>query len=145
MRQDHLNRKYFHTQLHKTSFTPGGTKDFSLNSSALSKYYLSAEYGSFCIRNLRQLTNVSHCRWQHPDLDPYRLAKDEQAISSCVVLLWDSWINLFEGSIETLVSLSCGITVPKAVSSDLLDAHSRGEAAYALFNDRLFTGKGFYD
>lgn len=39
-------------------------------------------------------------------------------------------INSFEGSSETLVNVSCGITVPEAVSS-VLDAHSRGEAAYA--------------
>lgn len=88
---------------------------------------------------------MSHCRWQHPELDPHQLAKDEQAVSSCVVILRDRWINPFEGSSETLVSLSCGITVPEAISSDLLDAHSRGEAAYALFNDHLCTGKGFYD
>lgn len=125
--------------------TPGGTKGFSLNPSALSKYYLSAEYRNISMRQLRQLTRLEHSKLQHPDLEPSRISKDEEAVTNCLSLLQDSWINPFQESSDTLVSLSSGVAVPQDIITDITDAYSKGEAAYLAFNERLSKGEGFYN
>ena len=44
--------------VNKDTQTPGGTKGFSLKPAALSRYYLTAEHRSTCLKQLRDLTDI---------------------------------------------------------------------------------------
>ena len=60
----------------KDTQTAGGTKGFSLNPGAVSKYYLTAEYISICLRNLRELVHEKPPGVSHGDLEPARILKE---------------------------------------------------------------------
>jgi len=50
----------------KDTQTAGGTKGFSLNPASVSRYYIMAEYRSACLKQLREMTEVSGCAMSHP-------------------------------------------------------------------------------
>ena len=78
--------------------TPGGTTGFSLRPAALAKYFLSAEYRSTSVRMMRELTHMSSSKVQHPDMEAWRIKRDEADVTSCVSLLTETWINPFDSS-----------------------------------------------
>ena len=59
--------------VNKDTQTAGGTKGFSLNACAVSRYYMTAEYRSGCLRNLRQIVQVLTSGIVHADLEPSRM------------------------------------------------------------------------
>ena len=59
--------------VNKDTQTAGGTKGFSLNACAVSRYYTTAEYRSACLRNLRQMVQVQTSGIVHADLEPSRM------------------------------------------------------------------------
>lgn len=113
--------------------TAGGTKGFSLNPAAVSRYYLTAEYKSSYLSILKSSLGLQQTDCPHKDLGQSRIAKDEEHITSIVDLLDSSWINPFAGG-ESLVSLSTGSTAPADVAEDLLNAHTIGMNAYRTFS-----------
>ena len=126
--------------------TSGGTRGFSLKPSAVSKYYMTAEHRSICIRQLRALVEHKGPGLNHPDLGIARIRKDESDVQSVVEILEKNWINPFESATEDLTSISSGIVAPKDIENDLIRAHDVGEEAYQKFVDsRLKTGTSFYD
>lgn len=64
----------------KDTQTPGGTKGFSLKPAAISHFYLTAEYRSTCLRNLRKMTHDQPSNALHVDLKPAQINRDEQDI-----------------------------------------------------------------
>ena len=59
--------------------TPGGTTGFSMKPATIAKYYLSAEFRSACVRQLREVTNLhQHSTYHHPDLDRHRIQKTRE-------------------------------------------------------------------
>lgn len=125
--------------------TPGGTRGFSLKPTAVSKYYLTAEHRSTCIRQLRALVELKDHGLNHPDLGASRIQKDESDVQSVIEVLESNWINPFGLTTDELMSISTGITAPKSVVSDLITAQEQGEKAYQEFVDsRLKTGTSFY-
>ena len=80
----------------RTNRQAGGTKGFSLNPGAVSRFYLTAEYRSTCVRNLREM--VEHKTPGviiHADLEPSRIKSDEKDIKSLLQLVETSWVNPF--------------------------------------------------
>ncbi|MES9881053.1 MAG: hypothetical protein ABW185_09250 [Sedimenticola sp.] len=126
--------------------TAGGTKGFSLKASAVSKYYITAEYRSQCLKQLRSIIDVQNRNNRHPDLGTARIRRDSTDVNSVVELLENNWIDPFDASGDDLPSISSGIAAPADVKADLLKAHAKGETAYQMFVDsRLKTGSSFYE
>ena len=98
--------------VNKDTQTPGGTKGFSLKPAALSRYYLTAEYRSTCLKQLRELTDIKPPGVSHHDLESSRIRKDELAVQSLVDLMETEWINPFSGDPTELISLSSGTVTP---------------------------------
>jgi len=57
--------------------TPGGTKGFSLKDGAVARYYLTSEYCSRYLRQLRNMTGQRDTDFNHPDLQLPRMRRDE--------------------------------------------------------------------
>lgn len=125
--------------VNKDTQTPGGTKGFSLKPGAVSKYYLTTEYRSSYLRQLRAM--VGHdCSHQvnHPDLQMPRIRKDEANVKAFMELMENSWVNPLSQDRTDLINLSTGVVAPANVASDLLKAQTIGEEAYETFKkDRL--------
>lgn len=119
--------------VNKDTQTAGGTKGFSLKSGALSKYYLTAEYRSMYLRQLRDLTGQSMSKLSHPDLQGPRIQKDEADVQSLIDVMENNWLNPLSPDESDLVSLSTGFLAPPDVTRDLLRAHEIGEEAYQVF------------
>ena len=67
--------------------TVGGTKGFSLNRAAVEMYYLTSEYRSMYLRQLRQMVGRGMSHLSHPDLHMPRITRDEADVQSIVKLL----------------------------------------------------------
>ena len=131
----------------KDTQTPGGTKGFSLKPGALSRFYITAEYRSMCLRQLRKMTSLQQTmKIKRADLSSSRIAQDERDVQAIVDLLETSWKNPFEGTNE-LISLLTGKIAAKDIESDLMDAEKKGKRSYQDFKtERLqSTGKKFHD
>ena len=73
--------------VNKDTQTAGGTKGFSLKSSAVQRYYMTAEFRSLFLRNLR--TMVGHAQGNNDvvDLQQSQIAKDKQDVKAMVDLI----------------------------------------------------------
>eukprot|EP00058_Branchiostoma_floridae_P000977 XP_002586465.1 hypothetical protein BRAFLDRAFT_106667 [Branchiostoma floridae] len=120
--------------VNKDTQTAGGTKGFSLNHSAISKYYLTAEHRSFFLKQLRDMTSgAKSSKFSHKDLQTTRIRRDEADVSSLVDLMENNWINPMSSEEPDLVSLSTGSVAPPDIVKDISDAHQMGEDAYLSF------------
>ena len=120
----------------KDTQTSGGTKGFSLNACAVSRYYMTAEYRNVCLRNLRQMVEVHTSGVVHADLEPSRILREEKDVQALLDLLENSWINPFSciNPFE-LVCLSTASATPKNVRDDLIHAKAKGEDACRSFRE----------
>ena len=134
--------------VNKDTKTPGGTKGFSLNVGAVTRYYLTAEFRSTCMRKLREMVKICTPGVTHVDLEPSRIKRDEKDVQTITELLEENWINPFSGSPDLAV-LSTGSVAPPEIRNDILHAEEIGEAAYTSFRkDRLeakVPSSSFYD
>ena len=115
--------------------TSGGTKGFSLRPGAVSKYYLSAEYKSMYLGELRQMVNLSNSRLAHPDLQSSWIKKDEADIKSLIDVMENKWIYPIDPEESDLVCISNGSIPPADVVKDLR-AQQVGEKAYQTFKEQ---------
>jgi hypothetical protein len=113
----------------------GGTKGFSLNPGAVSRYYITAEYRSSCLKQLRKMTEVSETRPSHHDLTVSRIRKDEQAVKSLVELMETNWTDPFHDGQPELIRISTGATAPPDIANDLLLAQTKGQQLYQEFQE----------
>ena len=88
--------------INKDTKTPEGSKGFSLKPAALSRYYLTVEYRSTCLKQPRELTDIKPPGFSHHDLKSSRITKNEQAVQSLVDLMETELIH----SVVTRVSWS---------------------------------------
>ena len=124
--------------VNRDAHTPGGTTGFSLNRAAVERYYLTSEYRSLYLRQLRQMVGRGMSHLSRPDLHMPRITRDEADVQSIVKLLEDDWKNPFDPNESEFVSISTGTLAPPDVARDILDAHKIGMAAYEEFKrDRL--------
>lgn len=110
--------------------TPGGTCRFSLNTSAVTRYYLTAEYRSEYVRLLRQILQMNRNQ-HHAELQKSRITKDEQAVSAIVEVIEDL-VNPFSDP-KDLLNISNATVVSTEIAQDLASAKNRGESAYETF------------
>ena len=105
--------------VNKDTQTPGGTKGFSLNPGAVTRYYLTSEYRNMYIGKLRDMIGRSDSRMSHPDLQLSRIQRDEVDIQSLVDLMDTSWINPLSPDQAEFVSLSTDTVPPPDVERDV--------------------------
>ena len=118
--------------VNKDTQTAGGTKDFSLKVGAVSRYYLTAEYRSTCIRNIRKMVSSQAIGTRHADLEFARIQKDESAVKSILDILESDLDSPFSVP-NDLISISTGCKAPEEVIHDLLCAHKQCENSYTVF------------
>ena len=125
--------------VNKDTQTPGGTKGFSLKPGAVTRYYLTSEYRSSYLRQLRDVIGRdSSQHLSYPDLHLPRIKKDESDVKAVLDLMENNWINPLICDQTELVSLSTGIAAPTDVARDLLTAHMVKEEVNQNFKkDRL--------
>ncbi|KAK3741541.1 hypothetical protein QZH41_002925 [Actinostola sp. cb2023] len=121
--------------VNKDTQTAGGTKGFSLKPGTVSKYYLTAEYRSTFLKQLRQMIELQTPGLHHADLGISRIKKDEADVQILVDLFEKNWTNPFDPSDE-LVSISTGTAATPEISKDLLGAYTIGEQAYTEFKEK---------
>ena len=73
--------------MNKDTQNTGGTTRFSLKHATVQSYYLTAEYRSAFLGQLRNMVQGSNSATQHTELQSSRIKKDEQAVSSIVDLI----------------------------------------------------------
>ena len=118
--------------------TAGGANGFSLNRDDVERYYLTSEYRSMYLRQLRKMVGHGMSHLSHPDLHMPRITRDEAAVQSILKLLEDDWTNHFDPNESKFVRISTGTLAPTDVARGILDAHKIGMAAYGEFKrDRL--------
>ena len=130
----------------KDTQTPGGTKGFSLNKGAVSRYYITADYRKACLRNLREMVNEGNRSASHPDLRKGRIRRDENDVQLITNLFSNVWRNPFEDG--KLCNISTGICASNEVEEDLLLAHQKGLSAYSDFLVQRLSAsrvKSFFD
>ena len=113
--------------------TAGGTKGFSLKRAAVERYYITSEYRSTYLKQLRSMVGREISPLNHPDLQTSRITRDEADVQSIVKLLEDDCTNPFNQNESEFVSISTATLPPPDVARDLLDAHKIGEEAYQAF------------
>ena len=131
--------------VNKDTQTSGGTKGFSLNKGAVARYYLTAEYRTEALRQLRELLSLQSDNKGHADLQPSRIKRDESDVESLIDMLENNWINPLSIEPRDLVSISTGVVAPSDICDDLLKARQRGEEAYITQASKLAEGIGFYE
>ncbi len=120
--------------VNKDTQTAGGTKDFSLKPGAVTKYYVSAEHRSTCLKQIREMTRITS-KFSHADLQTPRIKRDEQDEEALIAMLETNWINPMRTEAD-LVSISTGQAATKQTSQDLANAHTIGEQAYQEFKEK---------
>ena len=103
--------------LNKDTQTAGGTTKFSKKSGAESRFYLTAEYRSGFLSNLRDITKTI-------------IEKDEKNVST-IVELSDNWITPFEENY--LVCISTTTTASANIMEDLLNISKKN--IYLILTD----------
>ena len=127
--------------VNKDTQTAGGTKGFSLKPAADTKYYLTAEYRSTCLKHLRDMINLQNVGTAHAYLEQSRIKRGEADVASVEDILDNQWTNPFSPNPSDIVSLSTGKAVPMDVANDLIEAKRKGERAYEDFKrERLQPG-----
>ena len=111
--------------------TPGGTTKFSLQARAVQRHYITAEYRSAFLGQLRSMVSLNNENCYHKDFTPARVQKDEASVSAVVSVI-DSWVNPFSEA-QDIVSLSTAKAATPEVSTDLIKAREIGERNYKMF------------
>lgn len=119
--------------VNKDTQNPGGTTHFSLKAATVQRHYLTAEYRSAFLGQLRNMVQASNSETQHTELQSSRIKKDEQAVSSIVDLI-QGWVNPFSES-QDLISISTAKKAPREIATDLKTAHAVVERYYANFKE----------
>ena len=103
--------------------TPGGTKGFSLNPEAVTRYYLTSEYRSMYLGKLRDMIGRNESRMSHPDLQLSRIQRDEVDIQSLVDLMDTSWINALSPDQAEFVRVFIATLAPPDVAKGLIEIY----------------------
>jgi len=119
--------------VNKDTQNPVGTTRFSLKPATVQRYYLTAEYRSAFLGQLRNMVQGSNMETQHTELQSPRIKKDELAVSSIVDPI-QGCVNPFSESQE-LISISTAKKAPREIATDLKTAHGVGERCYAKFKE----------
>ena len=100
-----------------------------MKSRAVQRYYMTAEFRSLFLRNLRTMVGYAQGNNDHVDLEQSRIAKDEQDVKAMVDHIESNWTNPFS-SYQPLLSISTGATALPEIKRDLSRAYLVRETAY---------------
>lgn len=132
--------------VNKDTQTQGGTSRFSLKPGAVKRYYITAEYRSAFLHNLRTFVEQGSSQAIHTDLQRTRIEKDENAVLT-VMNVVKGWLNPFHEN--ELMVISTGKEATSKVKRDLLNALKIGEAKYEEFKkkriDASYHTRKFHD
>ena len=67
--------------------TPGGATNYSLKTSAVNRYYITAKYKCSFLGQLRDFVQVKRSSAHHDDLHEPRIEKDEKSVASVQSLI----------------------------------------------------------
>ena len=123
----------------KDTQTTGGTRGFSLNSNAVSRYYITADFRRSCLRQIRQSINSRKEKGGHPDLRRGRILRDERDIHQILDLFQTVWKDPFDE--DELCNLATAVEASPQVKADLLGAYERGINSYNTFVEERFINK----
>lgn len=122
------NNQTIEETVNKDTQSAGGTKGFSLKTTAVIRYYLTSENKSQYLRLLRNMTgNASSECFSHPDLQRPRIQKDRADVNAFVELMEGGWVNPLDPDQSDIISLSTGIAVSPDIANDLLRAQQTRE------------------
>ena len=114
--------------VNKDTQTAKGTRNFSLKSGTVCRYYLTAEFRAMALKELRHSTSLHKERLYHPDLSSQRVQKDIHNVNILTELLQNGWTNPFELKVlSKLVHLSSGVSAPEEISDNLLRVKEKDE------------------
>lgn len=117
--------------VNKDTKIAGGVTNFSLKTQAVNRFYLTVEFRSAFLGQLRDMVQVRRLSFHHDEMQKPRIIKDEVDIKAVENLI-QSWNNPFAES-QNLVSISTAKEAPDDVKNDLMCALKIGEEAYQLF------------
>ena len=120
--------------VNKDTKTIGGVTKFSLKGSAVNRYYLTAEYRSSFLSQVRNMVQIKQSQSDHKEMLSPRISRDEKAVSAVESLI-DNWNNPFQDSQE-LICVSTAKTAPVEVANDMLKARHIGKKKYQEFNEQ---------
>ena len=133
--------------VNKDTKIAGGVTKFSLKTEAVNRFYLTAEFRSAFLGQLRDMVQVRRLSFHHDEMQTPRFIKDEVNVKAVENLL-QSWNNPFAES-QNLVSISTAKGAPDDVKNDLMSDLKIGEEAYQRFKkERLESNppkKKFHD
>lgn len=127
--------------------TARGTRNFSLNASAVSRYYLTAEFRAMALSEIKKITTFQgndRSVLTHADLKAARTKKDLENVLSLVSLVKNDWTNPFELGVSNIVHISSGDSLSDEVSKELIGSKLNGEKSCQEFLSRLECGEDFY-
>ena len=119
--------------VNKDTQSAGGTKGFSLRPGAMAKFYLTSEYRSTFLNQLKSYVGQDRSKLFHTDLPQSRIRKQETDVQSVVEIMENDWLNPFIPGEVDILRISTGVTAPPEVSKNLLKARSIGKDAYQHF------------
>ena len=125
--------------VNKDTQTTGGTKGFSLNAKAVSRYYITADFRRSCLRQIRQSINSRKEKCDHPDLKTGRIRRDERDIQKIWDLFQTVWKDPFDE--DDLSNLATAVEASPEVKVDLLGAYDEGIKLYDTFIEERFINK----
>ena len=119
--------------INKNTQTSGGTKGFNLKSAASTRYYLTAEHRSMCLRQLRHMLHQTSSKLTHADLDMSRIERAHSDIELLVGILEHEWINPMSGDQPDLVGISTGNLAPLIIAKYIQIEHDVRQKSYQEF------------
>ena len=120
--------KVIEMTLNKESKSARGTADFLTNVDAVRRWEVNASNKSALVPCFQQHVSYQTQAYEHKDLTPSRIAKDEAVIT----VLTDTFTHPFSEQ-QTLLSISTGIEATQEVCRDLLNAKVLGKEVMDTF------------
>ena len=123
--------KVIEMTLNRDTKTPGITTGFSTNIGAVHRWEINSKYRASLRTVFPQHLDYKSSNYQHKDLAPSRICKDENDVSALTNVFLETFINPFSDS--PMMSISTGIQTPENVTKDLLSAQNLGKTAMVQF------------
>lgn len=131
--------KVIEMTLNKDTKTPGGCTGFSTNVNAVKRWEINAAYRAALRTCFHKHLDYHPQKFKHPDLNPSRIKKDEDAVQCILTTIATTFIEPL--SPLPLLSISTGIMATDRVASDMSSAKTKGKAAFDEFTKTRLTSE----
>ena len=110
----------------------GGSTRFSTSINTVKPWKINAAYRVNIRTSFHKHLNYNVQKYKHPDLNPSRIKKDQDAIDNILGILETTFINPLT---LPLMCISIGVIANEKVTKYMLLAETLGEAAIKKFDD----------